>query len=504
MGILIVKNQPVQALRNLDACSETKNMQLVQTNDTQRVQVRLSPHNETELISESTFSSGATWTLGGTATISGGKLNMTGATSAQSAAIGTLTAGVRYRVRFTVAFNTIDNSGGYRIKLNNQYVKLADASGGTYSIMQGTIDAYILVASLVNATLVIETTGVDTDVEFDSMSLMELSQAGLQVLDAEYNILDDYNDTYTTYEADSNIATVRLPWSSQTPGIVYWSIYDMLNYDTNIVLNGTFTGDLMWWTSTGSWNAGLDNAVTSGTDMGVLQQTITLPGGAKYDLQFTVTGLTPGVEALQVYYIVDNLGTYLSAIEEYATIGTKTLTIDLSEFTGVRDLVLNFKPKNASDVLTLDNVSLKRKLDTATITNPFKLAAKHFNTLLLYATNAHPAYGFNFNEFTMTMRLRADLEYKGYPDTTEVFRFSNASHDVLSSITDKLYDVRCKGMPEYMHDALRIIRLCDTFTIDGTAYVPDGEYNVNRQDKIHNAPAVFSVKEKQGIEENSY
>ena len=34
--------------------------------------------------------------------------------------------------------------------------------------------------------------------------------------------------------------------------------------------------------------------------------------------------------------------------------------------------------------------------------------------------------------------------------------------------------------------------------------LPDGEYNVNRQDKIHNAPATFSVKPKQGIEENSY
>ena len=101
------------------------------------------------------------------------------------------------------------------------------------------------------------------------------------------------------------------------------------------------------------------------------------------------------------------------------------------------------------------------------------------------------------------MRVSGNILYKEYPDKTEDYNFSDDTVSLLSVDADKLYQVTVNGSPEYIHNAVRIIRLCDSFMVNGKEYIKAGNYDISPSLKLSSPSATFNVKPKYGIPDNT-
>jgi hypothetical protein len=152
----------------------------------------------------------------------------------------------------------------------------------------------------------------------------------------------------------------------------------------------------------------------------------------------------------------------------------------------------------------ISGVSVKRTMDMSGITTPTHLLTEHHNTKVFYATNQANAFGFDFTGFFFKMRCRGRVEYTKYPDSPEMASFSDNSNDLTLAYPEKQHTITVYSLSEYQHDCMRLMRLSDTFTIDDVEYVQAGEYTIKRTDHLNAALGQFDVKDKTGIERNTY
>ncbi len=508
--IEIIRNQPIQALAAVKhhlSCPEYDFMQLVQKSDVQRVMVKRTPAQLTGNYSPISF------------TCAGGMVSSPGALTSTGAGDAYYTTGIQpnntYRVAFRVSFTQFDPTGGYRVKLNNQWLALPDASGGAYSILSGSVEAYLdIPGSVTDYDLIIEVTGADNIVAISSINVASLSKIETTVLDETKAVIQTLAGSTITNYSNSPFSHITIDWSTITgTGIRYLRINDTVLLNTDMITNGTFEFDLIPWedetggspTSDWTWDAGSGGrAYYDGTGSGGgISQSVVLPGGSVSEITFTVSGIGIGSgEGLQVIVKIED--TELPAVN-YTITGPYTLAVDLSGYTGFVDVRVIFKPLNNTDTIYLDTVSLIRLYDSDNTSVPFNLQTKHSFTLLLYAVCDAPAFGFPFgNNFYLRMRTKGEINYLGYPDKTELYDFSNNESDILEANRQKTYRTLIHGSEEYVHDAISAMLLCDTLTIDGKEYVREGGYEMEPTAGIHKASARFDVRDKIGIAANYY
>lgn len=505
MAVTIIPNQPAAAIYPYETTRKIPLIQLfqkVETADTQAIQVECSPATERTAIAPASFTKTGDFAASGSDLVCPGTGSATYATG--------IVANRRYEIRFTVTFNAVDISGGYRLKLNNSYLELPDASAGTYSILSGTISAYYGAGSIATSDLVIEVAGADTDVEFTSISITQLSEPDCDVLDENRELLDSSPFTVSS-PYTKNYSTISVDWSLVTgTGTRYLHIYDSILFDTDLLTNGTFATDINSWTTEAGgttdwvWSAANGGqAEWAGGTASTLSQEITVPGGAKYYLDFTATGLAiDGSESLGVTVKINTTTTVLN--QSVTQTGAYQYWVDLTDYSGsFYTLRVTFRPGNTSMTMGVSGVSIKRKFDSRNgITCPYSLLETHFATRLFYADNSDTAFG--FTELSMKIRARADVEYGKYPDDSNDYSFSDNSNEILLAYPEKVHTVTVMGLPEYLHDCLRVMRLSDTFRIDDVDYFRVGEYSVKRTQHQNMAMATFDVKDKTGIDRNTY
>lgn len=505
--IEIIRNQPIQALPDVlrhAALPEYDLMQLVQKNDVQLVMVKRTPHLSEAVISPMSFS------------IAGGMdktLSSLTSTGAGDASVATaIVINATYKISLRVFFTQFDPTGGYRIKLNNEWLTLPDAGAGAYSILSGTVEAYLdIPGSVTSSNLTIEVTGADNIVSFSSIRVERLSEIQVTVLDETKTVIQTLAGVVTNYN-DSPFSHITIDWSTITgTGIRYLRINDSLNLNTDYISNGTFTSDIAGWTNVdGSATAWVWEAFAGGRahwdDAGTtdqeLSQEVNVPGGGYYELAFTVSAIDfNDGEGLEAYFIVNGVALPLTT---FTLTGPYTMPLDLTEYTGNVSVKVVFQPLNDSDTIFLDTVSLKRKYDR-NISVPFNLQNNHPFTLLMYGECEAPAFGFPFgNFFYLKMRAKGEMQYLAYPDKTEWYDFSNNETDLLEANRGKTHRVKIHGVEEYIHDAITAMILCDTFTIDGKEYVRDASYELEPTEGIYKASGKFDVREKIGIAANYY
>lgn len=502
--INIIPNQPLaQRLQYINRqIPDLELQQLVQADDIQKMQVTRGIIEERSYIANSSFAK-----AGGMAG-SGTTLACTG--SGNALATSAISAGKTYEVSFRVLFNATDNTGGYRVKLNDDYLPLADASGGAYSIIGGNITLYYYVSTLTTTDFLFDVDGADTDIEISGISITRISDVRCDILAEDFSVLNSNPFTIATY-SNNNLADITIDWSlCSSNGIRYLHVADNINFDTELLTNSTFATDVAGWTNNSggalewiwsSANGGEAQWPGSGTNSG-LSQTITAIGGSKYDLVFTTTGLSLGSESVGATIYINGTVFYTGNV---TLNGSTTYSIDLSDYENqFVTIKVTFRPGTISQTVGISGVSLKRKLDVQGITVPCKVLTNQLNTHLLYGTNTGNAFGFYFNRFYFKMRVRSRKEYTGYPDTTDMASFSDNSNDLTLSYPEKKHTVTIYGAPEYAHDCIRLMRLCDTFTYDGTDYVQAGEYSLKRTEHLNMALAQFDIKDKTGVERNTY
>lgn len=503
MALELTPNQPVATQFNPKYGSghEYELLQRVRNTDIQKVQVKCTPHTTPADYS------GSGWTVAGGISHSGSTLIASGAGTASKTVV--VTAAKRYAFSFTVNFTGIDSWSGYRVKLNSQYLKLPDAGGGDYSILSGVITTYLTVGAFTPpAVLEFETTGAGTQLTIERITIAQLSEVGVQLLDeAKSTASIPVGAVTVTDVADSPLTNVTVNWGLMAvTGLYYLRFYDVLNFNVQLLTNGNFDTDLggweaedggsLEWTNIG---AKADYDGTGTTHGNTLSQLLTVPGGSVYGLTFAASNIAPS-ETLQVYYYVNGVQ---SAITNFIA-GPYALTIDLSSYTGLVELRIVFKPGGPTQTMKVDTVELKRTADISNTTHIYSIQAEHPFTLSFYAANVSVAYGFNYAAFYMQLRCKAELFFKDYPEKSTQYTFSDQSTDIVQGNSQKHYEVFVYGAPEYIHDALRLMRLSDVFRIDGKDYVSDGVYKLEFTEGSYLPAARFLVKEKKGISVNNY
>lgn len=476
-------------------------MQLANATDVQRLQVKR------EITQPRTVLTGFSHTGNNT----GGGSTITGNGVGASTKAPGISAGKTYEVRFSVNFTSIDNTGGYRVSLNNAFLPLPDTTGGQYSILSGTITLYYYVSSLTTDLLEFEVEGDNTDLTITGISVTRIADVRCDILDENLDVLDSNPFTITTYN-DNNLADIAVNWSlCSSNGRRYLHVANNVNYNSELLTNSTFATDITGWTAEGGgtthwiWSAlNGGQAYWDGTGtLSTLAQSITAQGGAQYTISYTATGLAlDGSESLGLTVKVN--GTTVHT-ESYTQTGTYTTDIDLSDYEGQYvTLLLVFRPGSTGQIMGISGVSLKRTQDLTGITTPTHLLTEHLNTKLFYGTNDGNAFGFDFTGFYFRMRCRSRVEYTKYADSPEMASFSDNSNDLTLAYPEKQHTITVYGLSEYQHDCMRLMRLCDTFTIDNTEYVQAGEYTIKRTEHLNAALGQFDVKDKTGIERNTY
>lgn len=501
MAVTIIRNQPIQVKFNKNfTCDDYTRMQLVEYNDFQKVQVLLSPNTLPRVLS------GAGWTVTGGMSNALNTLTAAGAgTASKVAGIG---AGKKYQIQFDVLFSTIDNVGGYRVKINNQWLKLPDATGGNLSVLGGTITCWVTInGTITDTNLVFEVAGAGTSLTIKNISIGEMSKVGMSVLDENLQEITNVGQVYTQYIPNSPLATINVIWSdlhnAGVQGKCYLYFYDALNIGMNLLVNPTFTGGLTGWTS---YQWGYDNllgwgATYDGTGSpfaNQIWQDLIVPGGAIYRISFKMYGSR--------VYVIPTINGAVQPGTLHASVGAtvKTQDIDLSSYSGYISLRIAFQPEQPTNVLRLSNCSFGRIFDAANVSNLFDLQERHKYTLKLYGKCKQAAFGFDFFNFDLTMRVKGYVLYKEYPDTTEVYNFSNETSAILNADANKNYEVTIRAAPEYHHDAIRLMRLCDTFTINNNGVILEGPYDTKPTMELPMPEGKFMIRNWNGLEDNSY
>jgi len=488
------------------------------------------------LLIDGDFDASTNWTLGAGWSIAGGKLtatNISGTIAVSIANLG-LTVGKLYLIQTSVVVTSAGSATagqGWFVSVNGDYMQLPDStplgdgynqsltaswayvppiSGDqvvTFGTDESTIDFEVLYfriyeVSEVGIALYSGSTLVDSYATFSGSNSLKYYFNGELLMSNGALIGGVSNILYETTSAVTVLWELYVDtWSSITSetGCLAARFYDTV-FVSNRIRNGTFTGDLSYWTAGSGWTYSANTACySSGGVITSLSQTITLMGGVVYNLVYGTSGISGG-ESVVVTYTIDG-GAPITATGDFVY-----TYIDLSSLaTTLVEVELRFAVGTSTDTLCIDNVALNAAdFDDLFVTNCINIQSSHPCTILLFAYNLDNAFGLDYTTGALRQYLRVygKIKFSDYPEETEVFKFSDNSHQIMFASSEKEYEVIIGDAPEQIHDCISILRLHDIFQIDGTDFVKSGNYDLNRRQSNDNAQAVFTVREQQGVSSN--
>jgi len=146
------------------------------------------------------------------------------------------------------------------------------------------------------------------------------------------------------------------------------------------------------------------------------------------------------------------------------------LSVRLSDFLYPAELLCPFKLRFFEDVGETE-IQLPD-------TNCFNIVPDTGCEVLLTAGNAANAFGFDFEDnWLFAMRLPLTLRRVEYQEQREHFRDSKGVHSLQYDRFNKRYEMMIGSVPEWVHDALRMMVGCTDLRINGIQIMKDsGEY----------------------------
>lgn len=410
-----------------------------------------------------------------------------------------------YSCVLTDYVNDTDNNIYYDLEINGDGLLKLD--GGYSSNGSNKYYWFYRPSSIITDTIEIKkASGVQGTIQVNEVAIYKVSTVGQSVYDFNGNILSTEDNPPVNYYPEDvyyslQSETLEQPiinWQYEFPidGVVglcaSLCLYDSQWTLSDAVNNPNFDTDLSFWTAgTGwSWNSG---AEVSSSHAGSLTQSVILEGGAIYDLEFSVFP-----NGLLFYYEVNGVAT-----PEASYTGVVQQTIDLTSYTGSVTVNLVFTGVDNVDTILL-YCRIFGELDRRNCFNCLTVQDSDAGcTLKFTATNNDNAFGFDYSHgLTHELRLEAKMVVSGFPEEKEDYLFSDNSRKLLFARRDTEYEISVTDAPDYIHECLSMMRLNDTFTINGVEYIADGNYDLRKRKTSDLKQAVFTVKKKQGIASN--
>lgn len=293
-------------------------------------------------------------------------------------------------------------------------------------------------------------------------------------------------------------------------------VYDKFNNE-ELIYNGMFTNSLIGWDydvgEGWSWVAGkahFESGTPPGVVSGTLDQTVTVSEwGGIYNFSFIASNFGGVGHEMKISY---DAGDGVVILQDQITqAATYNYQIDTSEFTG-NTITFIFEKDAPIASFDIDTVSfMLTEHDSFVESNCVSIQENDNCTLLFAGVNTDLAFtqdvevlGYTYDDtgVTKSIRLLAKKKYAGYPEEKEIFKFSNNLRRIMFAESDKEYQVDIGDAGEHAHDLLAVLRLMDTFTIDGVQYSPNGDYELRTRKTSDNSQAVFMVVKTQGISSN--
>lgn len=462
----------------------------VELGDTTSVQIGLTPIEASNLITNGTFDDASGWTLGGSFAISGGTANTTGGVGTLSRPLDyPLTAGY-YKISMTF--------GGSGVPITQVVLGGQTASQITVIVALVLQEVNIFVKVLAPSdNLILFSKGATGDIAIDNLVIQKLSEVEYNVRDCDTEEIFYTGEATTYFETgnlsfvginknqtvnDEGMAQIDIVWAdlgiSEGCYCICYNDIGLLGFE--YVKNGTFaTAD--FWDITNTGATGWSIAA------GVAQHVAIAPPGDDLITQDLGDGLNPGIcydftfdtiaaGAWSVEMVFQSFGYGGSHV--FSGTGNQSNSYILQGgFFDEPVISFYFNAVGGLGAYSIDNVSIKPSdtcVDCACVTMCISLKESHDNTIpdtcnmLLQATNANDALGYNFTYFTLThkMRVFGKLRNAGYDFTNEEFyKKSNGDRILVSSGYEKFKELQIFQMPEAMHDMLSLMIIHQTFTI---------------------------------------
>lgn len=538
MAIQITANQQLGFTPLRDCNCPSNYCQPLLTTDEIILQGATTAATGLNLIADGEFSASTNWDLDTGFTISAGKLhgvNVTPPNAATSIAPIGLVIGKIYIVQAAISVISAGSAGvnqGYRLQINGEFLGLPSTTSGS-GYNASLVGTWLYQPSAINTDIIVIDTNENTiDFDVDYFRVYEWSMAGIGIYNSDGE-LEDSTDTlsspnsidYYFYSGANYINTSILNkvllstiFTSYTDvnlliniiieditditsyiGCMQFAVYDSA-FTHEIIRNGDFATDLSYWLVGTGWTWVTGRARLENPQSGTFRQTVVLQGGNTYELNYDVES--------SMRLLVDlNQGAGPQVIQDSNGIigAAPTATIDVSALSGpvTVDIYFTRTPATAANTF-LDNVSLLQVgIGQNLISHCIDLQTSHGCTMLLVGENNDNAFGFIFQGgFKLTQRVYGKIRPLSYPEENETFVFSDASRQLMYARSEKEYTVIIGDAAEHVHDNIRLIRLTDTFTIDGSDYVASGDYSLKVRKTSDRMQADFSIRDKQGLSAN--
>lgn len=468
--------------------------QLMERADLTDYQVDLGS-NTGELVTAGDFSTacGVDWTCGAGWAIAAGKATKAagGVTDLEQPVC--IMEGRRYRFSMT-----IDSIVG------SLQVFLGGVGINTYTTTGTKVDFVLIPAAPIDTKLVIKDILGTTVAQIDDVSLIEYCEIGYEIETSDgVSIFTDIAAGTPDYFETK--AQIRVDWTQAPIDGCYVICNHQADEYREMVCNGPFFEDALWIKGTGWTIAGGVARFTPIAGGGSLEQNLLHPllAGRCYTITGTVSGFVGGF----IRVIIDDVGPAPPIIlGTLSANGAFNFNIDLTG-SAFDYTVLQFTPIDpiAAD-MSIDDISILMQ----TICYEEDACSECYNltddyddinicTSLVTWTNDDNAFGFEYVGLTFVQRIRlaSYLSKPRYEEEMDDFTDNAGTGTILRGQSFKVSEFDIDVVPEYIHDAMRISKLHDTFTIDTLSYKPiAGDYEPNWQGRVLVATSIIEVRFK--------
>ena len=340
----------------------------------------------------------------------------------------------------------------------------------------------------------------------DGTILLNSSDVGVYYPDSVYYV--DNSSGTATLAKPSILFQLFLEPAEVVGNCLTASFYDSQLTESSMVKNGLFDTDLLWWNYDTYWSWVLSTAAYTPPGSGAytiqpLTQNITLVGGLIYNLTFDALMASNAIW-LSAWTVVGSSTT--TTITGFNNSGSFSGQLDLTAYSGNVDITLIFSEAIQNHVnVVLDNIVLKASApDEFNVSNCFNVVSDAPCTLLFTATNNDNAFDFDYSHgLVHKLRVECKMDVTAYPEEVEVpYIFSNNERVLMFARRDTEYSIFVTDAPDHIHACLSMMRLNDTFTINGAEYIKQSAYELNRRKTSKLKQATFTVFNKQGISSN--